>query len=138
VAKGYAVDRAVGALQSAGVKSGVVNAGGDLRAFGRRDERVWVRDPRSPGKLLPLTEIRNGAACTSAPYFSERSSDGLAGRQSDLWAGTSSKSILGPVSVTVMAPTAIWADALTKVVLVQREAADSILTRYAAEAWFLA
>src|SRR5882672_11890295 len=33
IAKGFAVDRAVDALQSAGMRAGVVNAGGDLRVF---------------------------------------------------------------------------------------------------------
>lgn len=34
IAKGYAVDCAVKALQAAGTTSGIVNAGGDLRVFG--------------------------------------------------------------------------------------------------------
>src|ERR671935_3250985 len=34
IAKGFAVDRAVEALQHAGIRDGVVNAGGDLRVFG--------------------------------------------------------------------------------------------------------
>src|SRR5256885_849979 len=34
IAKGYAVDRAVLALRAFGIQGGLVNAGGDLRAFG--------------------------------------------------------------------------------------------------------
>src|SRR5215468_9986751 len=34
IAKGFAVDRAIAALQSHGVRSAMVNAGGDLAAFG--------------------------------------------------------------------------------------------------------
>jgi thiamine biosynthesis lipoprotein ApbE len=38
IAKGFAVDRAVKALKCAGLASGVVNAGGDLRVFGLKSE----------------------------------------------------------------------------------------------------
>jgi thiamine biosynthesis lipoprotein len=34
IAKGFAVDRAVAALQERGIPSGLVNAGGDLKVFG--------------------------------------------------------------------------------------------------------
>jgi thiamine biosynthesis lipoprotein len=44
VAKGFAVDRAIDALRAFGCSSGVVNAGGDVRVFGRAT-MVWVRGP---------------------------------------------------------------------------------------------
>jgi thiamine biosynthesis lipoprotein len=43
IAKGYAIDRAVGTLAAAGCVAGLVNAGGDLRLFGLRSETVFVR-----------------------------------------------------------------------------------------------
>jgi thiamine biosynthesis lipoprotein len=43
IAKGYAVDRAVEALRTAGCSSGLVNAGGDLRVFGPQAHTVFVR-----------------------------------------------------------------------------------------------
>ncbi len=50
IAKGYAVDRAVGILRESGIKGGIVSAGGDLLAFGRKGNgQVWnvgVRNPR--------------------------------------------------------------------------------------------
>src|SRR6476620_9615098 len=48
IAKGFAVDRAVEALIRAGVPSGVVNAGGDLRVFGLKSELVHLRRPNEP------------------------------------------------------------------------------------------
>ncbi|HSR64908.1 MAG TPA: FAD:protein FMN transferase, partial [Xanthomonadaceae bacterium] len=72
IAKGFAVDRAVAALRAAGVRSGVVNAGGDLRVFGDAPEVVHVRDPAAPGLARPLLQLRAGAVATSAGYFSER------------------------------------------------------------------
>jgi thiamine biosynthesis lipoprotein len=68
IAKGYAVDRAVRVLQSAGAHEGVVNAGGDLRVFGREPQTVHVRHPDRPDLLLPLAQLRSGALATSAGY----------------------------------------------------------------------
>ncbi|MGH7937376.1 MAG: FAD:protein FMN transferase, partial [Bryobacteraceae bacterium] len=42
IAKGFAVDRAVAVMRSAGVVSGMVNAGGDLRVFGREPQPVQI------------------------------------------------------------------------------------------------
>lgn len=50
IAKGYAVDLAVATLQRHGVRSALVNAGGDLRAFGPRRWPVELRS-RSGGAL---------------------------------------------------------------------------------------
>jgi thiamine biosynthesis lipoprotein len=49
IAKGYAVDLAVAALRKRGIDSGIVNAGGDLRAFGRHGDRPWRVAIRKPG-----------------------------------------------------------------------------------------
>ena len=76
IAKGFAVDRAVEALRASGVASGRVNAGGDLRRFGAQAEAVHVRHPHAPTLLLPLAELGDGAAATSAGYFAPRQRDG--------------------------------------------------------------
>jgi thiamine biosynthesis lipoprotein len=51
IAKGYAIDRAIEALRAAGCRSGVVNAGGDLRVYGR-SESVLLR--HVDGACLPV------------------------------------------------------------------------------------
>ena len=43
IAKGHAIDRAIELLQEHGCSSGQVNAGGDLRVFGNRDETILLR-----------------------------------------------------------------------------------------------
>src|SRR5579883_524992 len=48
IAKGYAVDCAVAALQAHGAHHGVVNAGGDLRVFGEVAQKIAVRHPSAP------------------------------------------------------------------------------------------
>jgi thiamine biosynthesis lipoprotein len=50
IAKGYAVDRCIAILQDAGVKSAMVNAGGDTRVLGKHWKQPWmvgIRDPRN-------------------------------------------------------------------------------------------
>jgi thiamine biosynthesis lipoprotein len=114
IAKGFAVDRALQRLRSAGIDSALVNAGGDLRCFGPAAQRVHVRDPRAPWRLLPLAELRNGAIATSATYFSLRR---RAGR--DVCAQVDPRGGRGvPAgSVSVAARRCITADAWTKVLL---------------------
>jgi len=52
IAKGYAIDRAIEALCALGCVSGLVNAGGDVRVYGR-SEGVLLR--RADGTCKPLT-----------------------------------------------------------------------------------
>jgi FAD:protein FMN transferase len=52
IAKGYAIDIAIEALRIAGCRSGLVNAGGDLRVYGR-SESVMLR--YSDGTCAPVT-----------------------------------------------------------------------------------
>jgi FAD:protein FMN transferase len=62
IAKGYAVDQAIEALQLAGCAGGLVNAGGDLRVFGVGAETLLLRGP--DGACQPL-ELREGAIAVS-------------------------------------------------------------------------
>jgi thiamine biosynthesis lipoprotein len=66
IAKGFAVDRAIDALRAADASWGIVNAGGDLRVFGPAPCAIHVRDPRQPGRAVPLLAIENRALATSA------------------------------------------------------------------------
>ena len=74
--KEYAVDRAATLLAASGVKHGLVNLGGDVRAIGpQKNGAAWqigIRDPRAPRSepqacfaSLPLTQ---GAIATSGDY----------------------------------------------------------------------
>ena len=126
IAKGYCVDRAVAELRRAGVESGLVNAGGDLRAFGARAFPLHLRHPEDSRRWLPLGELRNAALATSATYL----------RGQERCAGAAP---LAPgASVSVRAPRAAIADALTKVVAVMGGRAAPVLARYRARAWIVA
>ena len=114
IAKGFAVDRAVQRLRSAGVESGLVNAGGDLRCFGPVARQVHVRDPRSPSRLLPLAELREGAIATSGAYFTRRR---RAGKDVSAQIDPRRRGGVPRGSVSVAARRCMVADAWTKVLL---------------------
>ena len=132
LAKGFAVDRAVAALQAAGVSAGCVNAGGDLRVFGPEPQPLRVRHPRDPAQTLAPLEISSEAAATSAAYFTRR-------RHAGRWVSPildplTGRPWLGHASVTVIAPDCLVADALTKIVALAPERAPGILAQYGARA----
>jgi len=121
IAKGYAVDLAVARLRRAGVHTGAVNAGGDLRVFGTLEETVHVRSPFDASTLWPVAALKDSACATSA-------SGAVARRGADAADGPE------PRSVTVLAPTACAADALTKIVWQQGELAGQLLRKARARA----
>jgi thiamine biosynthesis lipoprotein len=61
IAKGFAVDRALDAMRIAGCTGGLVNAGGDLAAFGARAHRIVCRT--AVGHTV--VELRDAALATS-------------------------------------------------------------------------
>jgi thiamine biosynthesis lipoprotein len=130
IAKGYAVDKAIEAVTSRGVSRCLINAGGDLRVTGDLAEKIFVRLPASPGTLVCLGCLSDGALATSAPYYSLQG-EGAAARCA-LYA-PSGKSLTQSLSYTVLAPECVIADALTKAVAVafnqNTQARDAIAGR---------
>lgn len=115
VAKGYAVDQAVMVLKNAGVQSGCVNAGGDLRVFGSVPQSVRIRDPAAPDCLLAEWQLNNEALASSAHYFSKRWQEGR--WVSALVDGRNAQPTRVTGGVSIRAPTCMVADGLTKVVM---------------------
>ena len=72
IGKGFAVDIAVEQLFSEGMNAGIVEAGGDLRVFGTRNDgkpwRIGIRHPRNLNEFYGIAEISSGAAATSGDY----------------------------------------------------------------------
>ena len=123
IAKGFAVDMAVRALQELGVEEGIVNAGGDLRVFGPTSHAVTLRHPFSPGVVSEPFELRNLACCSSVSE-----PQGPTCIDPLLQAPLPCKA-----AVTVVAAEALWADALTKLALLQDGyLAPEVLERYSA------
>jgi thiamine biosynthesis lipoprotein len=131
IAKGFAVDRALDKLREA-VPRALVNAGGDLAAFGPQPETVHVRDPRDPGRLLLALALQNQALASSALRFDPLHSTRTAPTAViDPRAGTPVEAI---IAATVRAPSCMVADALTKVVMVAGTDAAPVLEHYGAGA----
>ncbi len=135
IAKGFAVDRAVDCLRGHGVPQGLVNAGGDLRAFGPDPHVIYIRDPRDPRFTLGHVDLRNEALASSGGSFDPVQS-AYAGVTAviDPRARTAVRGVQG---ATVRAPSCVSADALTKIVMVLGESAASLLEKYGANALFV-
>ena len=120
IAKGYIVDRIVKFLQKEGVKEGIVNAGGDLKVFGRKSYRIAIRNPFKKDVSEVIT-VKNKAVCTS----------GLYERAGHIRNPKTGKPIANPLaSVTIIAPTAMAADALATAVMVMgRERGEKLLQK---------
>ncbi|HET9390808.1 MAG TPA: FAD:protein FMN transferase [Steroidobacteraceae bacterium] len=124
-AKGYAIDAAVECLVEHGCSAGVVNAGGDLRAFGPDPCPVLLR--RSDGAFDRFDLFGASLAVSDADslhrptehrgyYNRHRPQDRLVRRYA-----------------AVLAPTAVLADALAKCLMLCPEAtASDLLSAYAA------
>ena len=132
IAKGFAVDRAVEAMRRAGACAGLVNAGGDARAFGEGSEILRLRHPADPLNSAGTIALRRCALATSASYFSREHRNG--GWVSPLIDGRTRRAMAGSLSVTVTAPTCLVADALTKIVFALGDKAASLLKTYRADA----
>ncbi|MFL6658197.1 MAG: FAD:protein FMN transferase [Massilia sp.] len=134
IAKGYAVDCALEALQAMGVRDACVNAGGDLRVMGQA-RPVTLRDPALPGRPAMTLMLKDAALATSASYFSRTASGGQT--VSALVDGRTGAAIDIAGSVSVVAPTCMLADALTKVVVASGDAHHRLLAQYQARSLVL-
>ena len=132
IAKGFAVDRAIEVLYDRGVARGLVNAGGDLAAFGVQQEAIHIRDPRDPSRLMCQVEIANAALASSGrPFDPLQSIDNQGSAVIDPMTQAPVRAIAG---ATVLAPSCMIADALTKIVMIAGENATDLLERHKASA----
>ena len=128
IAKGFAVDRAIEVLRTRGCVAGLVNAGGDVRAFGLVPREILLRLPFGRAYSLRLGD---GAVAVSEPK-SERSPAEHRG----FYRGDTGEPVAGRW-VAVTAPTAILADGLSKCAMVcAPEVAATLLARHGARAMF--
>jgi len=71
IAKGYAIDKAIGVLKQNGVKHALVNAGGDMMAIGNKgneDWRIALENPRDKEEYITIIYLDDMAVCTSGDY----------------------------------------------------------------------
>jgi FAD:protein FMN transferase len=133
IAKGAAVDRAIDALQTHGVASGSVNAGGDLRVFGAKAHSIHLRHPSAPQSTFYAGELQDGALATSGDYFVSQRSDSQQ-KNGHLISPKHSLPIQTKKSFSVIAPICAVADALTKVFAITGDAHHPALRHFGAQA----
>ncbi len=118
-AKGYAVDILIQRMQESGVRNGIVNAGGDLRAIGMKGDRPWriaIRDPRGEGILASLAVQGDESVFTSGNYERFFTFDGQ--RFHHIIDPRTGYPAQGSVSVTVIHNNAAEADAAATAIFV--------------------
>jgi thiamine biosynthesis lipoprotein len=120
IGKGYAADRAKLLLQKAGVKSGIVNAAGDLVTWGTQpDGKPWtvaIADPNRQSPYFSKLNISNTAIATSGNYEKYAMIDGK--RYSHTIDPKTGLPVTGIKSVSIICPSAELADALATPVTV--------------------
>jgi len=116
IAKGYAVDCALAVLRQHGVPGAMVNAGGDLRAYGPMPWPIELRLPDAPTRTRRQPGLRGlrDAALASSVSRPQRTDWVRTGRSRP---GSRGRHESQPMACTVMAPDCVSADALTKWVL---------------------
>lgn len=120
IGKGYAADRVKVLLQREGVESAVIDASGDLTAWGLRSDgtpwKIGIADPDDPARILLWLPVNGFSVATSGDYeqFFER--DGR--RYSHNIDPKTGLPVHGVKSVTVISPSAELCDALATAVFV--------------------
>lgn len=72
IGKGYAADKAKALLKEKGAKAGIINASGDLNAWGKqpngKDWMVAIVNPLNKSKVFSWLPVKNSAVVTSGNY----------------------------------------------------------------------
>lgn len=120
VGKGYAADKAKALLYSKGVNSGIINASGDMNAWGKQPNgnpwKVAITNPLNKNKAFALLPLHNSSVVTSGNYEKYVVFDGK--RYTHIIDPRTGYPSTGIISVTVFAPKAELADALATSVFV--------------------
>jgi len=118
IGKGYACEQAAIKLKELGVKSALIDGGGNIVAIGKLHGRPWkigVRNPRGEGVIAAL-DAEDIAMVTSGDYERFFVKDGV--RYHHIMDPRTGKPARKSVSVTVMADSSMTADAWTKPIFI--------------------
>ncbi len=126
IGKEYAADRACTILQEHGIRHGLVNLGGDVRALGAQEDgapwRVGIRHPRQEHAAIAGIELADGALATSGDYERYFEIDGR--RYCHILDATTGVPVTYWQSVSVVAPLCVVAGSCATIaMLLQADAA---------------
>ncbi len=120
IGKGYAAEKAKSLLQQKGVKSGIINAAGDLTAWGcQPNGKPWtigIADPNTTKQAFSFLEITNTSIATSGNYEKFILIDGK--KYSHTIDPKTGLPVRGIKSVTIICPNAEIADAMATPVMI--------------------
>jgi thiamine biosynthesis lipoprotein len=120
IGKGYAAEQAKSVLQNRGIKSGIVNAAGDLTAWGYQPGgKPWtigIADPDAARKPFSHLDITNTSIATSGNYEKYIMIDGK--KYSHTIDPKTGLPVTGIKSVTIICPNAEIADAMATPVMI--------------------
>jgi thiamine biosynthesis lipoprotein len=120
IGKGYAADRAKSVLLKNGVASGVVNAAGDLTAWGvQSNGKPWtigIADPNAARSAFSYLQITNSSVATSGNYEKYVVIDGK--KYSHTIDPKTGMPVAGIKSVTIISPSAELSDAMATPVMI--------------------
>ncbi len=120
IGKGYAADKGREFLQAAGVTGGIVNASGDLSAWGEQlNRKAWtigINNPFKTRRMLKILKIKTGSVATSGSYEKYAEIDGK--RYSHIINPKTGYPSTGLTSVTILGPSAEFANALSTSIMV--------------------
>ena len=126
IAKGYAVDRAATVLRSMGIRSALIDAGGDIAAIGEKVEnepwRIGIRDPLKKENILAVVKLSDKSIATSGIY-----------ERSGVKNPKTGEFVKDTLSATVIHDKTIDADVLATITLISPEMGLKLAETYQAE-----
>lgn len=133
IGKEYAADRAATILQEHGMRHGLINLGGDVRAFGAQADgtpwRVGIRHPRRDGAAIAGVELVDGALATSGDYERFIDVDGV--RYCHILDATTGMPVMYWQSISVIAPLCVMAGSCSTIAMLLQEEAPAFLAEQA-------
>ncbi|MBQ6830179.1 MAG: FAD:protein FMN transferase [Clostridia bacterium] len=141
IAKGYIADCVEELLRARGVRSALIDLGGNIVAVGDKDGtlfRIGVKDPQNTGALAVVVQVRDCSVVTSGTYERGFTLDGV--RYHHLLDPKTGMPVQnGLASVTIVCESSTMADALSTACFVLGEKkARALLTKFSAtEAIFI-
>ncbi|HHY37571.1 MAG TPA: FAD:protein FMN transferase [Clostridia bacterium] len=120
IAKGFAVDRAALALKRRGIRSAIIDAGGNVYVIGKKPDgsewRVGIRHPRKSDRMIAVVEVSDTAVVTSGDYQRYFEKNGV--RYHHIFDPATGEPARKLISCTIICPSSTRADALSTAVFV--------------------
>ncbi|WP_205943023.1 FAD:protein FMN transferase [Pedobacter frigidisoli] len=131
--EGYAADQCREMMLKKGIKSGIVNASGDMSTWGKQPNgKLWtvgITNPLKEDKLLTVIPLSKSAVVTSGSYRKFVELNGK--RYSHIINPTTGYPATGLISVTVLGPSTEFANGLsTSIMVLGKIAGQEFIKKY--------